>query len=237
MLRLRQHVDSLEGMNRQMADDTAAFRDAAASAARGRGGADLRNDRGRQGGGHSRAGDADSVWRPAARRRRANQKRMAAVGAVYTIDPYVRTADEVVAALFRDANYTPPPRPEPCHKHVWAVLPQGSEKANSSIDLIYDWLSQESVLRNPKGRQPTVHICDGQEALWQARGDYLPDKNAVDILDLLHVTPRLWQAAKLFYGERSPQVVPFVRHRVTQVLQGKVEGWFAVCGAWLRSES
>jgi hypothetical protein len=33
----------------------------------------------------------------------------------------------------------------------------------------------------------------------------------------------LWQAAKLFHGERSPLVVPFVRQRVTQVLQGKVE--------------
>ena len=54
---------------------------------------------------------------------------MAAVGAVYTIDPYVRTADEVVAALFRDANYTPPPRPEPCHKHVWAILPQGRQES------------------------------------------------------------------------------------------------------------
>ncbi len=68
-----------------------------------------------------------------------------------------------------------------------------------------------------------VHLCDGQEALWQARDDYLPDNNAVEILDLLHVTPRLLQAAKLFYGESSPLVVPFVRQRVTQGLQGKVE--------------
>jgi hypothetical protein len=51
----------------------------------------------------------------------------------------------------------------------------------------------------------------------------LPDDNVVNILDLLHVTPRLWQAAKLLHGERSPLVVPFVRQRVTQVLQGKVE--------------
>ena len=78
-------------------------------------------------------------------------------------------------------------------------------------------------LRMPSSRRPAVHLCDGQEALWQARDEYLPDNNTVDILDLLHVTPRLWQAAKLFYGERSPLVVPFVRQRVTQVLQGKVE--------------
>jgi hypothetical protein len=52
--------------------------------------------------------------------------------------------------------------------------------------------------------------------------EYLPDQNATEILDLLHVTPRLWQAAKLFCGEKSPQVVPFVRQRLTQVLQSKV---------------
>lgn len=223
MLRLQQHVDSLENMNRQMAADTAAFRDAqpAPPAAeegpifvttadckgvviRGQGTATLC--------GGERPGGV-----------RANQKRMAAVGAAYTIDPYVRTADEVVAALFRDANYTAPPRPQPCHQHVWAILPQGPDKAHSGIDLVYDWLLWESVLRNPRGRRPMVHLGDGQEALWQARDEYLSDNNAVDILDLLHVTPRLWQAAKLFHGERSPLVVPFVRQRVTQVLQGKVE--------------
>ena len=36
---------------------------------------------------------------------RVNGKRMAAVGAVYTVDPYVRTAADVVAALFRDPDY------------------------------------------------------------------------------------------------------------------------------------
>jgi hypothetical protein len=44
----------------------------------------------------------------------------------------------------------------------------------------------------------------------------------VDILDLLHVTPRLWEAAKLLLGPGSAEVVPFVRRRVTQVLEGRV---------------
>lgn len=223
MLRLHQHVDSLEGMNRQMAENTAAFRDDLPVPPAAEEGqilvttADCKGIVIRGQGTPTVCGGE----RPGGVR--ANQKRMAAVGAVYTIDPYVRTADEVVAALFRDVNYTPPPRPEPCHKHVWGVLPQGPAKAQSGIDLIYDWLVGQTLLRNPRSRQPTVHICDGQDALWKARDEYLPDKNTVNILDLLHVTPRLWKAAKLFYGERSPQVVPFVRQRVTQILHGKVE--------------
>jgi hypothetical protein len=223
MLRLPQHPDSLEGMNRQMAQDTAAFRDALpAPPAAEEGeifvttadckGVVIRGQATQTVCGGERPGGV-----------RVNGKRMAAVGAVYTIAPYGRTPDEVVAALFRDANYTPPPRPQPCHKHVWAVLPQGPDKAHSGIDLVYDWLLQQTALRNPDSRSPTVHLCDGQKALWEARAEYLPDKNAVDILDLLHVTPRLWQAAKLFHGDSSPLLVPFVRQRVTQVLHGKVE--------------
>ena len=66
-------------------------------------------------------------------------------------------------------------------------------------------------------------LCDGQEALWQACDTAVLDPNRVDILDLLHVTPRLWQAAKLLYGDKGPAVVPFVRQHVTQLLEGKVE--------------
>jgi hypothetical protein len=223
MLRLKQHTDSLENMNRQMAEDTAAFRDALPAPPAAEEGQIFVTTADCKGVVIRGQGTATVCGGERPGGVRANQKRMAAVGAVYTIDPYVRTAEEVVAALFRDANYTPPPRPQPCHKHVWAILPQGPKKAHSGIDLVYDWLLWESVSRNPHERRPTVHLCDGQEALWQARAEYLPDNNAVNILDLLHVTPRLWQAAKLFHGERSPLVVPFVRQRVTQVLQGKVE--------------
>jgi hypothetical protein len=223
MLRLKQHTDCLENMNRHMAEDTAAFRDALPAPAKAEEGQILVTTADCKGVVIRGQGTPTVCGGERVGGVRANQKRMAAVGAVYTIDPYVRTADEVVAALFRDPNYTPPPRPQPCHKHVWAVLPQGRDKANRGIDLIYDWLLQESALRNPQQQQPTVHLGDGQEALWQARAEYLPDKNTTDILDLLHVTPRLWKAAKLFHGERSPLVVPFVRQRVTQVLQGKVE--------------
>src|SRR5262249_39712061 len=47
--------------------------------------------------------------------------------------------------------------------------------------------------------------------------------NTTDILDLLHVTPRLWQAAHLFHPEKSNEAEQFVRERVLKVLEGKVE--------------
>jgi hypothetical protein len=223
MLKLPQSVASLEETNRQLAADVAAFReDQPAPPAAEEGqivvltgdckGVVIRGQGSPTVCGGERPGG-----------QRANQKRMAAVGAAYTVAPHVRTAAEVVAALFRDPDYEPSPRPQPCHKHVWASLPVTGSQPQSSIAVVFDWLSWEEVKRNGEAQRPTVHLCDGQEALWEACAEYLPQEKAVSILDLLHVTPRLWKAAKLLYGERGGEVVPFVRQRLTQVLEGKVE--------------
>jgi hypothetical protein len=222
MLKLRQSVDSLEGTNRQLAADVTAFReDQPAPPAAEEGQILVLTADGK--GVVIRGQGSPTVCggeRPDGQR--ANQKRMATVGAAYTVAPYVRTPAEVVAALFRDPDYQAGPRPQPCHKHVWASLPATDPQPKSSIEMVFDWLQWEEVIRNGQGQRPTVHLCDGQEALWQACADYLCPSNAVSILDLLHVTPRLWQAAKLLYGDKSAEVVPFVRQRLTQVLEGKV---------------
>ncbi len=43
----------------------------------------------------------------------------------------------------------------------------------------------------------------------------------MDILDLLHVTPRLWQAAHVFHQEKSAGAEQFVRKHLLRVLQGE----------------
>jgi hypothetical protein len=222
-LKLKQSVDSLEGTNRQMAQDVSDFRELQVTPPAAEEGqivvvtADCKGIVIRGQGTKTVCGSE----RPGGQR--ANQKRMATVGAVYTVDPYVRTAAQVVAALFRDPDYQPPPRPEPCHKRVWASLPREGPAPKSSIAIVFDWLWWEFGQRNPQGQRPTVCLCDGQEALWDACDNAVQDAERVDILDLLHATPRLWKAAKLLYGESSHDVVPFVRQRLTQVLEGKVE--------------
>jgi hypothetical protein len=223
ILKLKQSVDSLEGMNRQQAQDVGTFRDLQGSPPAAEEGqivvvtADCKGIVIRGQGTKTVCGGE----RPAGQR--ANQKRMAAVASVYTVDPYVRTSDDVVAALFRDPDYEPERRPKPCHKRVWASLPQEGPEPRSSIAVVFDWVWWEFAQRNPRLARPTVCLCDGQEALWQACTDAVLDDDRVEILDLLHVTPRLWKAGKLLYGDKSKKVLPFVRQRVTQVLEGKVE--------------
>lgn len=70
---------------------------------------------------------------------------------------------------------------------------------------------------------PRIEPCR-QESLWQARLEHLPSRNLTDILDLLHVTPRLWQAAHVFYPEGSEEAEAFARERILRVLRGEVGG-------------
>ena len=171
---------------------------------------------------------------PAAHRtkgEKASQKQMALVASVYTVDRHVRTPEEVVAALFRDpcAEATPAPaRPKPKNKRVMASLTRrdqsGAEQA--AVDSAHDWMLNELVERNRHEQcwqRPMIFLYDGQESLWEARARHLP-ACGVDILDLLHVTPRLWKAAHVFHREGSEAATDFVRGRCLRVLQGQVEG-------------
>jgi hypothetical protein len=224
MLGLRQSVDSLEHMNVQMAKHVADHR-----AERERPGADEEGAlvvSSADGKGVVMRRQPGDQAPPAHRTKgdRASRKEMAIVGAVYTVDRHVRTADEVVAALFGDdRDPPPPPRPQPCHKQTMASLTwTDAEGAHPGIEATYTWMLEEVWLRNRGYGKEMVHLCDGQEALWDARRRHLPRRNTTDILDLLHVTPRLWQAAHLFHAEKSEGAEQFVRARVKRVLEGKV---------------
>src|SRR5262249_21134559 len=120
----------------------------------------------------------------------------------------------------------PPRRPQPVAKRVWASLPQQDEEGvlHSSLDIVYDWLLNEVAERNPGLAKEVVHLGDGQEALWQARRTHLPARNLTDGLDLLHVTPRVWQAAHVFYPEGSDEAEAFGAGRVMRVLGCRAVG-------------
>lgn len=58
-----------------------------------------------------------------------------------------------------------------------------------------------------------VSVMDGQPSLWELREQFQSDLSVVEILDLLHVTPRLWTAAHLFH---SGEVIHSLRSRATR---------------------
>lgn len=158
---------------------------------------------------------------------KANKKRMAIVGAIYSVDRYVRTPEEVVAALFRDPRrpgQEKETRPEPVGKHVWGRLSQAADGSlGEPIDAVFGWQKEELGRRNRGGRKEVVCLMDGQELLWEGKARHFGE-GVVEILDLLHVTPRLWQAAHVFHKEKSAEAKAFVRERLLRVLQGESKG-------------
>jgi hypothetical protein len=145
---------------------------------------------------------------------KANKKRMAAVGAVYTIDRFVRTTDEVVDELQRKEAGRRRPRPQ--HKRVRADLLLGKVT-------LFVWLADELCRRNPEGTKPVVFLSDGERALHDRQGEYLPE-DVTCILDLLHVMERLWKVAWCLFDEKTQraQAERWVEDRLRMLLDGKV---------------
>lgn len=228
MLELKQSVDSLEHMNQEMAKEATTFmlnrpqpeKEGAIVVA----GADQKGIVMR------RQPDDPPPKAHRSKGEKASQKRLATVVSVHTVAPYRRTPEQVVAALFRDAPEPSKDRPQPQFKEVWASLPADAEPA-SGIAAAFAWLIGELYLRGRGEDKPLVFLADGQEALWEAWQDWQPPraaKRVVNILDLLHVTPRLWKAAHVFHKEGSKAAEDFVRERLLRVLQGKAAG--VICG-------
>lgn len=228
ILGVSQSVDSLERMNRQMAEAVEPFQESQPVPPPKEEGAILVVSADGKGVPIRRQRDAPAIVDHDRKRGpKPGRKKQAVVGAVYTVAPHPRTPQDIVEALFRQPHQgvpqTSPARPAPQHKHVRARLSQQGDKDEAkATQTIFSWLSEEARKRNPTGDKPLVILLDGQKSLWRASEDFLLDAPRVEILELLHATPRLWDATHLFYPSGSDQALVFVKDRVERVLQGQV---------------
>jgi hypothetical protein len=163
-------------------------------------------------------------------------KKMALIGAAYTLAPYVRTPEQVLKALFESPPSTgakPPLRPKPLNKYVRASLARDAEDTMApSYTCIFSWLAQEQRQRNPSGQQRVVVLMDGQKSLWNAAEQVLEGVSYVEVLDLMHVLGYLWDAAELFYPSRAQGSCSdsfkqsrrvFVKQHAERLLNGQVQ--------------
>jgi hypothetical protein len=226
ILRLSQHEDSLERMSRHMAKEVELFCWTCETPPPAEEGEILVETADGKGVPIRRPADVPTIHdhqhRPGPK---PDRKKMATVGSVYTVNRYARTPEEVVEALFRKPDEDRPKsnRPRPCHKHGYARLFCETENGEivDSQAAVFCWIADQTRRRDPDGRKEKVCIMDGQESLWNTK-DLVQgqDFDAVNILDLLHVTPRLWKAAHVFHAKNSRKAEKFVRARVLRVLQG-----------------
>jgi hypothetical protein len=229
ILGLKQHVDSLEHMNQEMAREAEAFQwSLPLPPAKEEGEIFVQTADGK-GVPIRRPADAPPIMDHQHRAGpKPDRKKMATVGAVYSINRLIRTPEEVVESLFRDPRQPRPQvrRPHPCHKQVYALLDHNDRYGDEvqGRPAVFGWISEQIALRHARCDKPIVCIMDGEESLWAMRDVFQGNVPMIDILDLLHVTPRLWDAATLFHPKGSSAAEAFVRERVTRILQGDVSG-------------
>jgi hypothetical protein len=150
---------------------------------------------------------------------KANKKQMACVGAVYSIEPFVRKAEDIIDEVLRGRKAQQ--RPVPQYKHVWAEMTReiGGIEVPAKEGL-FCHLYAEATARNLGYDRPVICLLDGERALWDARAVYFPE--ATGILDLFHVLERLWAVAHCFHKEGSDGARQFVEERLRDLLQGRV---------------
>jgi hypothetical protein len=232
ILRLSQSVDTLERTNQQMAEAAPVFRDSQGPVDLAQEGELLVVSEDNKGIPMVRPVEAKPAGAHRTKGEKANKKQMACIGCVYSVDRHERTPEALVATLFRDPDRPQQQPPQAQNKRYWAELSrERDDEAVRGQDLVFAHLQAEIATRRQPG-QWLVHRCDGQASLETDRHTYLPeDAHTVDILDLMHVLPRVWEAAHVFHAEKSDETSAFVRHHLTRILHGDIGN---VLASWRR---
>jgi hypothetical protein len=165
-------------------------------------------------------------------RERPGNRRMATLGCVYSVDRHVRTAQDILEALFREKRDDAPqaPRPEPQFKQMVARFTHTYDDGPEQIVVpgameAFSWIAMQVDQRRRPG-QLVIRLMDGQESLWDTADCCLadvPPECQVDVLDIIHVAGYVWRAAKAFESSQEHREA-FVWGRLERILEGDAKG-------------
>ena len=155
-----------------------------------------------------------------------HSKRMATVAAVYTVSPFVRSAEEFLQSLMprqpvaktekTKKAKTPAVRPRPVAKRVWASLER--EPGEVIVEAML-----EAERHDPERVKHWVVLVDGAETqldlVEASAAEFGVDVTV--ILDIIHVVEYVWKAAHVFHREGSPELSHWAWTRVRSILEGK----------------
>lgn len=147
------------------------------------------------------------------------RKRMAEVGAVYDLVPVPRTVGDILPCP--GPKLPPGPKPQPRARNKWLI----ASVAGTAEQVIADVFA-EADRRDPARERTWIALADGNKdqlaylrGQAAARGIELPV-----IIDFIHVTEYLWDAAWCFYPEASPDAGTWVRAHAAAILDGRATG-------------
>lgn len=145
-------------------------------------------------------------------------KQMAWISAVFTIQAAPRSAEDILDELSGRASAE---RPRPVNKRIQATMTDyvEGERVNGQ-DKIFEEVASQVHARDPQSLKTLICLMDGQSSLWERQAIHLP--KAIPILDIFHVSEKLWEAAYCFHKQSSPEADAFVQHYFQMLLDGKI---------------
>jgi hypothetical protein len=147
--------------------------------------------------------------------RRLHAKRMASVAAIYTVEPFVRTPEEILPES-PTLQATGPARPRPEHKRVWASLAQSPEA-------VIREMFEEAARRDPQGQKCWVALVDGNLPQIDHLQQLAEERNIplIIVVDFIHVAQYVWKAAGALFPDQKPQQDRWTRAHLLEILRGK----------------
>jgi hypothetical protein len=142
-----------------------------------------------------------------------NAKRMATVAAVYTIAPLPRIPEDLICESGCERSELTRPRPE--HKRVWASLEKTPQE-------VIEEVFEEAGRRDPLHQKRWVALVDGNKHQIRILRRMAKEKG-IDltlIVDIIHVTEYLWDAARVFHPTPGQEQESWVRVRLLEILRG-----------------
>jgi hypothetical protein len=153
----------------------------------------------------------------------------ATMGVSYTVDPHVRTAEEVADRLIYPDQAKAAREARHAAGEVDARPPKGrnirrlASLTRSRTDVVQAIVA-DGQRRDPNQRRPWIVIMDGALGLWAVVAACLPDLAYVGVLDIMHVLGYLWGAGNALYGEQTVEARTWVYNHLIALLRGEV-GW------------
>ena len=144
---------------------------------------------------------------------KSNRKRMSTVATVYTVAPYVRTPEEVMANTDESKKFI---RPRPENKRIFASLEKDPDEVIAEM-------FEEGERRDPKHLRKRVMLVDGAKHQLDLIKKCIKQYNVevCVILDFIHVLEYIWKAAHCLFDVGSEEAEKWVQERALKILQGK----------------
>ena len=154
-------------------------------------------------------------------------KKSCTVSVTYSFDPNIRTAEEVIASLFKEKDNvetigykSSKQKQQAQNKHIRAFL------SNKKKAMEYGFANIKR--RSKDGTKNIVVLIDGDRGLEKAieraiESMGIKERIIFKVLDFIHVVEYIWKAANIYYGEKSPHRIEWVKEQCLLLLQDKID--------------